>query len=168
MTNKIILESLKLKGFQNPTAIAEILNYVPNPIVALEMLLGVYEPTAMGTYFKRSNTLVQVIEHNELANKVIFKEYDQNTKRVWYLTAEDKKLGLFTDKEPSSRSDYHDYEYVKTTGYGERQREYSISEFNSYYKEIEKYTFFDTLEQWDNFGVVIEKDPTDLYIDELV
>lgn len=155
MTNKIILESLKLKGFQNPTAIAEILTYVPNPTVALEMLLGVYEPTTMGTYFKRGNAVVQVNVINELADKVTYTEYDQNTKRVWYLTAEDKKIGLFTEKEPSNRSEYYEYEYVKTTGYTTRQREYSVSQFNDYHQEIDEQTFFDTLTEWDNFGASI-------------
>jgi len=95
LSNKIILETLNLKGFQNPTAIAEILNYVPNPNVALEMLLGIHEPkvvdieTSFRKYRHNRDSIYEITGYDELGDKVIYAEYRQKTMTVYYLTKED-------------------------------------------------------------------------------
>ena len=150
--NKITLKALQLAGFQNADMIAEILSYVPNPTAALEMLLGVHTPMSINTYFKRGNDLVKVKAVNELGDSINFTEYEQKTTRVWYLTAEDWKNDVYTTTDPGHRN-YHDYKYLPSAGVNERDRKYTIQEFNSYYKEIDEVEFYEILQNWETFGI---------------
>lgn len=149
--NKVALKALQLAGFQNADMIAEILNYVPNSTAALEMLLGVHEPLSLNSYYKRGNDLVKVNAVDELANVIKFTEYEQKTTRVWYLTAEDWKNDVYVTTDPGHRN-YHDYKFIPCAGVNERDRTYTIKEFNSYYKEISEEEFYAGIEKWEAFG----------------
>jgi len=150
--NKITLKALQLAGFQNADMIAEILNYVPNSTAALEMLLGVHVPMEINTYFKRGNDLIKVNVVNELGDSINFTEYEQKTTRVWYLTAEDQQNGVYTTTDPGHRN-YHDYKFIPCAGVNQRDRKYTIQEFNSYYKEISEEEFYTTIDKWETFGM---------------
>lgn len=167
--NKIALEALKLAGYKNPTAIAEIISYVPNPDVALEMLLGIYEPTQLdyANRFRRykwdSKKIYEITAIDELGNRVTCKEYDQKTQTVYYLTREDRDNKVYQLKKPI---DYYGTGEIPANGYTERERSMEFSEFESSYSTVILLDeAFAKLEEWDNYGIHIEKDPTDLLVD---
>lgn len=174
MKNSIVLKSLELAGFQNPTAIAEIISYVPNPSAALEMLLGVYEPTQIEPT-KRFKThrysshkeIAEIIDYDDLGNKVYYKVYEPKMQNIYFLTKEDKEKNIFTTDRP--KGDYHSWNTIQASGYTERELDTSIEAFNDNFKDIMPIELaFAKLEEWDNYGVIIEKDLTDLYNAELV
>jgi len=157
LTNKISLEALKLAGFKNPTAIAEIISYVPNPNVALEMLLGIHEPLSVDyanrfRSYRNSNynDLVEIISYDELANKIMYKKYTQKTQQLWFVTAEDYKNqvnGLAV--RPVT---YHDYRNVPTTGFTETEQSDNIDSFG-WTTLISNQDAFDMLTRWENWEV---------------
>lgn len=113
LTQNLIKETLKLAGFRNSDVLSEILNYVPNPTVALEMLLSVHTPKLVDKetrfrkcrYVSKSDTeIVELLSYVELSNLVSYKKYIQNEKNVWYITQEDYKEGIFTDVKPEKSS----------------------------------------------------------------
>lgn len=122
LSNKIILEALNLKGFQNPTAIAEILNYVPNPNVALEMLLGIHEPkvvnieTSFRKYRHTRDSIYEITGYDELGDKVIYAEYKQKTIPVYYLTREDAQNKEVYELE-RPKGDYYSSGTIPDSGY---------------------------------------------------
>lgn len=165
LTNKISLEALKLAGFKNPTAIAQIISYVPNPNVALEMLLGIHEPIVidqLNRFKKHKNDscshLVEIITYDELADKVMYKKYTQKTQQIWFVTAEDYKnqtngLAVRPDR-------YHDYRNIPAEGFNESEDYDTIESFKSNYsKDIHNYEAFETLNNWENWGMVTEEVP---------
>lgn len=168
MNNKIALEALKLAGFKNPTAIAEIISYVPNPNVALEMLLGIYEPKPLdyANRFRKykwdSKKVYEITGVDELGNRVTYKEYEQKTQTVYYLTRDDRDNKVFQLERPK---DYFTTGEIPTNGYTEREKSMEFSELESSYSNVmHPDVAFAILEDWDNFGIYIEKDPTDLLV----
>jgi len=121
LSNKITLEALKLKGFQNPTAIAEILNYVPNPTVALELLLGIHEPKVIDieTRFRKhrynKDSMYEITGYDELGDKVFYAEYKQKTIPVYYLTKEDAQNKEVYELERPK--EYYSTSPIPTSGY---------------------------------------------------
>jgi hypothetical protein len=141
MTNKIIFEALKLAGFQNSTSIAEILNHVPNRNVALEMLLGVYEPIDLiefGIFWKgkysSENYLIKIESIDELSNKVHYSKFKYKTKTVYYLTEEDRKKDVYVTEKPEK---YYTTGNVRINGYTVETDCSDISHFGSTYVKSE-------------------------------
>jgi len=165
MTNKTILEVLKLASFKNPNAIAAIIGYVPNADVALEMLLGIHEPLVVDDtnrfrLYRNSNysSLVELIGYDELANKILYKKYTQKTEQTYYLSEQDYLNHVNgTNIRPSK---HYDYRYESIAGYTESDESDAIEGFG-FTKPISNEDAFEMLTHWENFGVFIEKDPTD-------
>lgn len=146
MNNKLVTTILANAGYSNPEVLSQIINAVPNTNVALEMLLGVYVPIRTATYFKRGETLAKVSSVDALSDVVLFTEYEQKSKQVWYLTKEDRDLGIHYDERPSN---YYDYSWVKTSGVNERlNRSASYSEFTDRWIEITDVEFYTKLDEW--------------------
>jgi len=157
ISNKIALEALKLAGFKNPTAIAEILNYVPNSNVALEMLLGIYEPKPLeyGRRFRKykwdNQKLIEITAIDELANIVMYNEYKQKTKTVYYLSKEDRDNKVYLFDRPK---DYYTTGEVPANGYTQSKNSLSLSDFESNYSTVvETEDAFAELNNWEHFGL---------------
>jgi hypothetical protein len=139
MTNKIILEALKLKGFQNPESVARILNVVPNPTAALELLLGVYQAPNLEEFgqewkgkWNSDSFVVLVDEIDDIANTVTYRKYEDNTQTVYYLTKQDREDGIFVLEKPK---EYYTNGRQRTTGYTCSTHTTKIEEFlNSHVK----------------------------------
>lgn len=174
MRNSIVLKSLELAGFQNPTAIAQILNYVPNASVALEMLLGIHEPIVLDSdnrfrkYKWDDNKIVEITSIDELGNRISYTKYEQKTQNVYYLTQEDRKNNIYQLERP--KGEYYNNGSIPANGYSKSENNsMETSEFENSYGTIVSITdAARKFEEWMNYGVVIEKDPTDLYNAELV
>lgn len=157
MTNKIALEALKLAGFKNPTAIAEILNYVPNPSTALEILLGVYEPIVVNPAerfrthkYSSYKKIAELVSYDELGNTVTYKVYEPKMQNVYFLTKEDKDKNVFTTDRPR---DYHSWDTIQVAGYTERETTCTIESLNDSFKDvIPTELAFAKLEEWDTYG----------------
>lgn len=121
LSNKIILETLNLKGFQKPTAIAKILNYVPNPNVALEMLLGIHKPkvvdieTSFRKYRHNRDSIYVITGYDELGDRVLYAEYKQKSIPVYYLTKEDAQNKEVYELERPK--EYYSSNTIPSTGY---------------------------------------------------
>lgn len=163
MTNKIILETLKLAGFQNPTAIAEILNYVPNSNVALEMLLGIHVPAVLddATKYRKyrhdTNAIVEITGIDQLANKISYNKYKQQTKNVYYMTREDRDRDIYQLERP--KGDYYTSGSIPANGYTKSSDSCYVKDFEVNYDELvlnEDAT--NLLIKWTNFGKLILKE----------
>ncbi len=161
LSNKIILEALNLKGFQNPTAIAEILNYVPNPNVALEMLLGIHEPkvvnieTSFRKYRHNRDSIYEITGYDELGDNVIYAEYKQKTIPVYYLTKEDaQNKEVFVLERPK---EYYTSGNIPTKGYVVTPNQsMKTSDFESAYGTILPLSEAGSqIVDWENIGYVI-------------
>jgi hypothetical protein len=167
LSNKITLEALKLKGFQNPTAIAEILNYVPNPNVALEMLLGVHEPKVVEietSYRKHRHrdSIYELTGYDELAGKVMYTEYKQKTKTVYYLTKEDYTNRIIGIVKPDSK-DYYTTGSAPANGYTlVPNQTMSIESFESDYSVITLDVVGEHFTEWNNYEVLIPTESNEL------
>jgi hypothetical protein len=152
---KITLKALQLAGFQNADMIAQIINYVPNPRVATEMLLGVHEPQVLEynhrfrEYKHDKSKLVEILSIDELGNKVTYKKYEQNTKYVYYLTKDDYVNKIYQEERPK---DYYTTGYIPTTGFSEREYSINMEEYlESYSKVLHPDTAIGMLEDWENY-----------------
>lgn len=117
---KITLKALELAGFQNADKIAEIISYVPNPQVAVEMLLGIYTPKTVDiatSYRKHKYSsyeiMAEITGYDDLGNKVFYTQYEPLTKEVYYLTREDRDNKVYVEERPK---DYYTSGSVKTPG----------------------------------------------------
>jgi len=148
MNNKLLTTVLSNAGYSNSETLAEIINAVPNPTVALEMLLGVYTPINKGVYYRTGSALKQIIYVDALRDVVYYTEYEQKSKQVWYKTKQDRDNGIYQDTRPSG--DYFDYSWVKTDGVNERKdMTMSLQDLDTRYKECSEEEFFATLETWE-------------------
>lgn len=153
---KITLKALQLAGFQNADMIAKIINYVPNPRVATEMLLGIHEPQVLEyndrfrEYRHDKDKVYEITSIDELGNKVLYKNYEQNTKYVYYLTKEDYNNKIYQTERPK---DYHTTGHIPTTGFSERESSIDMEEFISNYSTVKHPdTAISLLETWENYG----------------
>jgi hypothetical protein len=158
MNNNLLTTILANAGYSNADTLAQIITAVPNPDVALEMLLNVYTPPRKGTYFKRNDSLIAQVTHMDpLRDIVRFTEYEAKTKQVWYTTKEDKEIGIYQDSRPNGN--YYDYSWVKTNGVTERlERSTSFKEFEDRWKEISEQEFDTIYDTWE--GVSSEENVT--------
>ena len=155
---KITLKALQLAGFQNADMISKIISYVPNPQVAVEMLLGVYTPTVIeaATRFRKhrytsQEEIVEITDIDDLGSIIYYKVYVQKTKYVYYLTKEDRENNIYVTERPK---DYYTSGSVKTTGYTIEERSKDLKNFyEDYTKNISIEDAFTTLSEWDNFDV---------------
>jgi hypothetical protein len=170
MTNKISLEALKLAGFKNPNAIATIISYVPNPTVALEILLDIHEPLVVDqskkfAKYKWGESLYEITRIDELGNKVFYKQYTQKTQLVYYKTKEDQQNKIYQLERPSSDRDYYNTGHIPVNGYAESEGAMDLEKWENDYKVMHPDLAFALLENWTNYGVFVEKDPTDLMLE---
>jgi hypothetical protein len=154
---KITLKALQLAGFQNADMIAEIISYVPNPRVATEMLLGIHEPMSLNpadrfrTYRYHRDNLAEIISIDELGDTITYKEYEQKTMQVWYLTEEDWNNKKYVTDRPKS---YHDYNNIPANGIKETERTTSLTSFNeNWSKNVSVDDALAKLYDWEQYGV---------------
>lgn len=141
MTNKIILEALKLKGFQNAESVARILNVVPNPTTALELLLGVYEAPNLEEFgqewtgrYGSETFFIWVDSIDDIANTVTYRKYEHKMVDVYYLTKQDREDGIFVTERPK---DYYTNGTQRTTGYTCSTHTKTMDDFrNRYVKSL--------------------------------
>lgn len=133
MTDKIILEVLKLKGFQNAESLVRIVSLTPNPTASLESLLGVFTPTNTEEFglewkskYNSDNYVVWVDEIDDLANTVTYRKYEHKKQEVYYLTRQDRDLDIFVLERPK---DYYTSSYQRTTGYQVSTHTESMKDF---------------------------------------
>ena len=164
---KITLKALQLAGFQNAEMISRIISYVPNPQVATEMLLGVYEPNELdqSERFRRykydSDKIIEITGIDDLGNFVTYNEYRQRTQTVYYLTSDDQKNKIYQLERP--KGDYYNNGNIPANGFSKHNDNSTISIFeDKFSNKITNEDAFKLLEEWDNYGIEIEKDPTDL------
>jgi len=158
---KITLKALQLAGFQNADMISKIISYVPNPRVAVEMLLGIHEPMSLDpadrfrTYRYDRSSIVEILSIDELGDSITFKEYEQKTMQVWYLTEEDWKNKKYVTERPKS---YHDYNNIPANGIKEMERTTSLTSFNeNWSKHISTEDAFAKLTEWEEYGLPKEE-----------
>lgn len=153
---KITLKALQLAGFQNAEMIAQIINYVPNPRVATEMLLGIHTPQVLEynhrfrEYRHDKDKVYEILSIDELGNKVTYKKYEQKTKYVYYITKEDYTNKVYQTTRPEN---YHTSGYLPDTGFSERESSMDMEEFiTNYSKVLHPDTAIGMLETWENYG----------------
>lgn len=161
MKNSIVLKSLELAGFQNPTAIAKIISYVPNPQVALEMLLGVHEPVQLD-YSKRfrkykygHEKFYEILNIDELGSVVHYAVYEQNCKYVYFVTEEDynNKVNYHTEKQRGVT--YYTGASIPTSGHSKTEKVMNFEEFDSSYNvELSEEDAIAKLTEWATYGEV--------------
>jgi len=151
---KIITEALKLAGYKNHEELARVVNATPNPVVATEMLLGVFEeihPEAFGELWKSKNDsdeFILVIDRiDSLYNTVYYTRYEHNTKTVYYLTKEDYANKVFVEERPAYSVDWYTSAKLRVNGYRTMELTNELSTFADTYK---KCTRVDSLYQWIN------------------
>jgi hypothetical protein len=140
---KIILKALSLAGFKNAEEITRVISSTPNPRIAAEIILGVFEPTVLDpeTRYRKHKydshkEFVEILEIDDLANTVRYNVFNQNTKWVYYLTQEDKEAGIYHDTKKSSLN-YYDSGSVSTNGYTVNERTDTVESFyQSYTNDI--------------------------------
>ena len=154
---KITLKALQLAGFQNADMISKIISYVPNPRVAVEMLLGVYEPmvidpaTRFRSYRYDRKNFVEIISIDELGDTVTYKEYNQNTMMVWYVTKDDYENNVYVTERPKS---HYDYRHIPTNGVKVMTETTSLTSFNeNWNKELPVAEAYNKLNEWESYNI---------------
>lgn len=137
MTDKIILEALKLKGFPDAQNLVRIVSLARNPQATLETLLGVFTPTNAEDFgyewkgkYNSDSFFIWVDTVDDLADTVTYRKYEHNTQTVYYLNREDRELGVFVTEQPK---DYYTAGYQRTTGYKFSTNTCTMQEFSSKY-----------------------------------
>ena len=156
MNTKLLSKVLSNAGYTNPEQISQIVNATPNPTVALEMLLGIYQPIDIGLYYKRGDSRYFVVQVNELHDQVHYKEYSRKTRQVWAMTKEDWDNKRFVTEKP--KGNYHDYTWVPDTGYTMRENSTSLKDFLDRYTLTTDVEFATTIEFWNNTEEMLPAD----------
>lgn len=154
--NKIIFKSLELAGFKNASDIALIIAATPNPTVATEMLLGVYQPKTIaefGKYWKGSysDTIYAVTNIDELNDVVTCTKYSPKMDLFYYLTESDynsktNKVHV-NDKDKSVK--YYDYRQETVIGISIGTDTFKLRQFKDSLKQITELEFMTAYHQWD-------------------
>lgn len=162
---KITLKALQLDGFPNAELIAKILQYTPNPRIAAEMLLGVYEPKELdqSNRFRKykfdGDKIIEITGIDELGDIISYKEYKQKTQNVYYITEDDKKNKIYQLERPI-KGDYYTNGSIPVNGYSESNNSCSISSFEKDYNvNITNEDAFGWLSKWENWGKLKEEEP---------
>jgi hypothetical protein len=92
----VIMKALELAGFKNASDISNVISATPNPVVACEMILGIYKPVVLNDenryYFSKyrsTKTLYWLDSVDELNDQATLFTYEQDTETVYYPTKED-------------------------------------------------------------------------------
>lgn len=135
--DKLTLKAFELAGFTNPQTLLEIISSTPNPRVAAEMLLGIFEPVtpeSLGVYCKSSwnsnESIYRINLIDELKDQVYLDKYSYNTVKVWYKSEEDYKNGVYEFDKPSN---YYTTKYIRTNGYSVEEK--VVISFNNEFLE---------------------------------
>ena len=149
MNQKIVKAALTGVNL-NTAVLAQIISYVPNPEVAVEMLLGVFEPAPLTDVFYRAKwntTLRKVTSIDYLGNNVIYTSFTQKKVRAWYVNEGDQAKGIYVTDRPSKYADYGD-----VTIQGWDYLEGRTETVDAFYKEtslISSTEFSNQLSEWD-------------------
>lgn len=157
---KITLKALQLAGFQNADMIAKIISYVPNPQVATEMLLGIYEEKHISfkdkfrKYRYSRNNMAEILSIDELGDTVTYHLHEQCTQQVWYVTKEDyEKNQNYVTVRPDK---YYDYRHIPATGYTTREITEKLSMFNDNWStKTSLDEARDQFDQWRQYGLPV-------------
>ncbi len=169
--NKIILKSLELAGFKNASEIAIIVASCPNPTIATEMLLGVYQPKTiaeLGEYWKGrySDTIYAVASIDELNDVVTCNQYSAKRELFYYPTEKDyeNRTNRVHVNNKDKNVNYHDYRQESVPGVTIGTDTFKIRQFNESLKPLSQSEFHDTLMNWDliAFGPAPETVPVDV------
>lgn len=146
-TNEIIKKALSLAGFSDVQSLTEIINAVPNPEIALAMMLGVYEKKTSYAhkYYKSTwyDYIYEIKDTNELLNTCLLEQHKPNVKEVWYLSKEDYALGNYVDSKPASS--YTNKSVVAATGFKTELVTEKLEILNSSVKPISEAEFYSLL-----------------------
>lgn len=161
---KITLKALQLAGFQNAESVAKILNYVPNPQAAVELLLGVYTPTVIdkekkfrGYRYTSEDKIVEMVSIDDFGNTITYNLLKQKTKRVWYLTKEDRDNKVYVTERPEKSYDYGD---IPTSGFTKEVYTKSLNDFNNdWCNEMSLEEAGDRLSKWMSYGLEVSLAP---------
>lgn len=153
--DKIIQKAFTLAGFTNASVITEVVNATPNPRVATEMLLGIYEPTTVFSFgqhwaHKYRDCILSVVSINELQNQVVVNQYSPLTKRMYYRSEEDYKNddnGVW-EEDRDNRVKYADYRSKTVTGVVTAEKVLSTEDFKEEYKPLTNDQFVDKYNDW--------------------
>jgi len=168
--NKIIFKSLELAGFKNASEIALIIASCPNPIIATEMLLGVYEPKTIaefGNYWKGrySDTIYAVTSIDDLNDVVTCTQYSAKRETFYYPTESDyeNKTNRVHTNDKDKNVKYYDYRQETVPGVVIGTETFKMRQFNESIKPLSSSEFHDTLMNWDliNYGPELEEVPVD-------
>lgn len=154
--NKIILKSLELAGFKNASQLAEVIASTPNPQVATEMLLGIYEPLTVagfGEYWKSkyADTVYEVLDINELHDVVTCTKFTQKTEQFYYLTSEEynSKTNRVAKADKVDGVKYYDWRHEYVPGYETKTETFKLEQFNDSLKPMTYDEFVAYLDKWD-------------------
>jgi hypothetical protein len=154
---KIIEQSLKLAGYANASELARVVNATPNPIVAAEMLLGVFEeicPETIGRYWRskyKSESNVFYLDHvDSLRNVIKVKRYSYNTKTAYFITKEDYSNKVHVLERPS---DYYTTGSVRVNGFDFIDEEHSLEKLNDSFVAMSQEEFLQWQEEALGYGI---------------
>jgi hypothetical protein len=155
---KITLKALQLAGFQNADMIAKIISYVPNPQVATEMLLGIYEEKHISIkdkfrkYRYNRENMAEILRIDELGDTVTYHLHEQFTQQAWFVTKEDYDNS--TNPVLVRPAKYHDYRHIPATGFTTKEVTEKLSQFNdNWCTKVLLDDAIDQLDQWRNYGL---------------
>lgn len=167
--NKIILKSLELAGFKNASEIAKVISATPNPTVATEIVLGIYEPKTvaeLGEYWKPryDEAFYQVLSIDELHDIVTCTKFTQKTEPFYYLTSEDynSKTNRVAKADKKDGVKYYDWRHEHVPGYETKTETFKLEAFNDSLKRTDVYAVSDMLVKWDPMQEMPEPEMVDL------
>ena len=167
--NKIILKSLELAGFKNASEIAEVIAATPNPQVAAEIILGVYEPVSaedFGSYWKHkySDTIYQVMSVDELHDVITCYKHTQATELFYYLTSEDynSKTNRVAKQDKQDGVKYYDYRSEAVPGVTTNPETFKREKFDDSMKAMTYGEFVAVLDKWDPYEHAPEPEMAEL------
>lgn len=141
MTNKIMLKALELAGYENASQLVDVCSATPNPTVAVEMLLGIYEKPDVENnprWFKSSrsyyNDIYILVMIDELTDNVMLTKYSPCMKKVWYKNAEDKKSKIYSEEK--IENSYDQENIIAYTGYTRTTTTEKLSYLGDYLIDI--------------------------------
>lgn len=161
---KLMIKALELAGYNNAQDIVRIANSTPNPVAAIEIVLGIHKPTAIedyGQFWKdRSNSVYKITEVDDLTNMVFYEKSKQKTVNMYFKTEEDyNNLNGSLER----MSDYYSSKAIAVEGIVTVADSKSISSDKSgYYNEWIKITeqeYNEFLESWSSPKTVETEQP---------
>ena len=158
-TNEIIKKALSLAGFSDVQSLTEIINAVPNPQVALAMILGVYEKQTLLTnkYYQSSyyDEIYELKDTNDLLKTCLLEKHKPTVKDVWYLTREDVNSDCYLEIKPTDA--YTSRQKVSGTGFKTSLETKELDCLEGSLKCISEEEYFKKLDSFTNMLVLDEE-----------